>query len=82
VSDERRAPQAPRRKAPPVFNGEIILDHPGDVAFGAPPPDHQARWQGKVIDQAGNDLTPPRPESQPVRKSNMQRGREMFGGIR
>jgi hypothetical protein len=98
VRDERRAPEAPRRLAPPcevVLEGEITLDDCDDdsgVAV-APPPDHlargvdheskQARWEGKVIDQDGNDFTPPSPErrSPPGRKSNMQRGREMFGGI-
>jgi hypothetical protein len=35
---QRRAPQASRRKALPVLDGEIILDRPGDVACRAPPP--------------------------------------------
>jgi biotin operon repressor len=68
----------------------IVDDESSGVAM-APPPNHgverkskQMRWQSKVIDQDGNDLTPPPPErrSPPGRKSNMQRGREMFGGIR
>jgi hypothetical protein len=70
--------------------GTIVDD--GDDGSGvamAPPPNQrgvehkskQERWRGKVIDQDGNDLSPPPPESHPVRKSNRQRGREMFGGI-
>jgi hypothetical protein len=35
--EDSRAPQAPRRQALPVLNGEIILDRPGDVACRALP---------------------------------------------
>jgi hypothetical protein len=95
-TENSRAPQAPRRLAPPceVLEGEIILDDGDDdsgVALRAPPTNQrgvehkskQERWRGKVIDQDGNDLAPP-PErrSPPRRLSNLERGREIFGGGR
>jgi len=74
-----------------VLEGEIVVD--SGVGLRPPPPDRPARgveheskrteqW-GPVIDQEGRPFPPPSPErrSPPGRKSNMQRGREMFGGI-